>query len=182
MIRREGEREKQLRKIRSDKKKQLRPWLPGTLLAEMKSLKKFLNEPSLAATLESVLNKTLINRSFIDYVKPSMYRTISLPVSSDGAYRFTLIANENIECMADELYKKIKEGITKRASFFVTRNVVENYIHPLTSGLNISADGLATIALDYAVKCLLPSIAPGYKNKYHASSSNGQVRKTYGSA
>ncbi|WNC17917.1 hypothetical protein [Brevibacillus brevis] len=182
MKRREGEREKELRKVRSDKKKQLRPWLPGTLLAEMKSLKKFLNEPSLAATLESVLNKTLINRTFIDYVKPSMYRSISLPISSDGAYRFTLIANQNIECMADELYKRIKEGITKRSSFFVTKDVAENYIHPLTSGLNISADGLATIALDYAVTCLLPSIAPGYKNKYHGPSSNEPDRKTSGSA
>lgn len=179
MVRRVGER--RTRKARSDKKKQIRPWLPGTLLAEMKSLKKYLNQSSMASTLETILCNTLTNRAFIDYIKPFMYRSVSIPISTDRMYHATLIANPNIYCTADQLYTKIKEGITKRASFFVSQEIAEHYIHPLMSGLNVSADGLVTIALDYAVKYLLPTIAPGYHRKYHFL-SNPTSSTQFGSA
>ncbi|GED32094.1 hypothetical protein P9G84_02450 [Brevibacillus centrosporus] len=164
MMKRVGERG--VRKERADKKKQLRPWLPGTLRAEINSLTKSLDSPSRAAIMEKLLFMTVTNRGFIDYIKPYMARTVSLPVSSDGAYHFTVFANPNRKNTADDLYSSLKAGVSNRASFFVTKEVAETYLHPLTSGLDISYDGLTTLIIDYGMRELVDKLAPGYTYKY----------------
>lgn len=160
--------EKATRKVRSDKKKQLRPSLPGILVAEINSIRKFTNARSTAAVMELLMMKTIADKEFIEYIKPFLYRTVRIPVSSDGLYFATLIANPNNNYFGNDLYHDIKEGLTERTSFFISRQQTELYLVPLTSGLNVSFDGLATIVMDFAVNNLLHKIIPGYKCKYYA--------------
>lgn len=166
-MKRVGEREVLNRKVRCDKKKQLRPWLPGTLLAEIKLFKKIVNAPSLANVLENLLTRTITDKDFIDHLKPFMYRTITLPISPSSTYYFTIIGHPDTAISSGNLYLKIKEGYSSRASLFVTQKLSEEYLHPLTSGLDISYDGLTTIALDYGCKNLLHVMQPGYQRRYH---------------
>lgn len=169
MMKRVGEKEK--RKVRSDKKKQIRPSLPGTLVAEINSIRKFLGAPSVSSIMEQLMVKTVTDKGFIEHIKPYLYRTIKLPVSRDGTYFITLIANPNNAIFGNDLYLEIKEGITERTSFFISKEISELYLLPLTSGLNVSYDGLATIVMDYAVNYLTFKIAPGYRCKYYARTS-----------
>ncbi|WP_103108472.1 hypothetical protein [Brevibacillus reuszeri] len=154
------------RKVRVDKKKQLRPWLPGTLLAEIKNLYKFLNYQSRSSLMEKILMVTIQDRKFIEYVKPYMVRTIRLPVGHDDSYFVTLFGSPQISHTANQLYTEIKLGVTLRASLYITKEVAERYMHPFTSGLDISYDALATLALDFGVRNLMDKFAPGYRYKY----------------
>lgn len=149
------------------KKKQLRPWLPGTLFSELQSYKKFTNASSLASVMEELLIRTITEKKFIESLKPFMFRTITLPISPDSTYFMTIIGHPDIAKSSVDLYLKIKEGYSSRASLFVSRKIYEEYLHPLTSGLDISYDGLATIILDYGSKKMLHAISPTYQNKYH---------------
>lgn len=128
MVKRVGERVQ-----RKDKKKQIRPWPPGTHSAEIRSLTKFLGASSRASVMEHILVTCVKERRFIDYVKPYMMRTIRLPVSHDASYFFTLIGNSHLD-RPEGLYSEIKVGVTIRGSFYVMKEIVELYLHPLTSG------------------------------------------------
>ncbi|MGG4495514.1 hypothetical protein [Brevibacillus reuszeri] len=154
------------RKERADKKKQIRPWLSGTLSSEIKNLCNFLNHHSLSSLMEQILTVSIQDREFIEYAKPYLMRTIRLPVGHDDSYYVTLFGNPEIRHTAEELYKEMKVGVTVRASLYVTKDFSERYLHPYTSGLDISYDALATLALDYGVRNLLDKVAPGYIYKY----------------
>ncbi|MFF0828710.1 hypothetical protein ACFYU8_18105 [Brevibacillus sp. NPDC003359] len=161
MVKRAGERAK-----RKDKKKQIRPWLPGSHLAEIQSLAKFSQHSAQASIMEYLVTRCVKDRTFIEYVKPLLIRTIKLPSSYDSIYYSTLIGNQYPELTAHDLYQNLKIGVTRRASFYVTKDLKENYLVPLTSGLDISYDGLASIAIDFTLRELLGKIAPGYITKY----------------